>query len=493
MVTLQIDHKRMPTRPKRPPPASLQGPVVPQSVKGRYRRIKWSVLVFCLSIYYVVPFLRWDRGPGQPDQAVLIDLERIRFHFFSLELMPHDLILLTGGLILAALVLIFLNAVAGRVWCGYACPQTVWSDLFMLVERAIDGDRRERLRERGQPLTLRRAARAGFKHAIWLLIGLFTGGVFVLYFTDAPDFLRDFVTGRASLAAYAAVATLTTTTYVLAGLAREQVCTWMCPWPRLQGAIWDPEALTVNYRDYRGEERTSAKKAAEARAAGKPAGDCVDCNMCVAVCPMGIDIREGPNFACINCGLCVDACDDVMTKLDRPRGLIDYESWNNIERGRAFSAGSIGSAATTEPVRLVRPKTVALAGAILALGLLMLGYLATKADLAISVVRDKNPVAVMLSDGSIRNAYSVRIYNNVAAERSYTLHVSGLDDAEIRTAAGIAPDGKGEITVGATSNRVLRVLVSGFAAEAVPLDFAVVDTTTGAIAQTGDFFMMPGR
>jgi cytochrome c oxidase accessory protein FixG len=484
LVALQIDHKRMRTRLKRSAPAGLQGRVVPQSVKGRYRRLKWSVLASCLAIYYVTPFLRWNRGPGQPDQAVLIDIERIRFHFFSLELMPHDLILLTGGLVLATLILILLNALAGRIWCGYACPQTVWSDLFMLVERLIDGDRRARLRDREQPLSVRKAARAALKHTVWLLIGLLTGGAFVLYFTDAPGFLVAFATGGASLTAYAAVATLTATTYVLAGLAREQVCTWMCPWPRLQGAIWDPEALTVNYRDYRGEERASAKKATEARAAGKAVGDCVDCNMCVTVCPMGIDIREGPNFACINCGLCVDACDNVMDKLSRPRGLIDYESWNNIDLGRTGAAGR---------VRLLRPKTAALAGAILVLAMVMVGYLVTKADHSLSVVRDQNPVAVMLSDGSVRNAYSVRIYNNTQEPRSYALRVLGLDNAEIRMVSGVGPDGGGTIGVDASANRVVRVLVSGFADAVVPLEFIVVDAASGAEARTNDLFAVRGR
>ena len=183
------------------------------------------------------------------------------------------------------------------------------------------------------------------KHSAWLLISLATGGTLIFYFTDAPDLLRSFAHGDVSANALCWIVVFAGTTYGLAGFAREQVCTFMCPWPRLQGAIWDPEAFTVNYRDYRGEQRTSAKKAAELRLQGKPAGDCVDCDQCVTVCPIGIDIREGPNFACINCGLCVDACDSVMSKLGRPRGLIDYESWNNIERGRRGEAASLPAGA----------------------------------------------------------------------------------------------------------------------------------------------------
>ncbi len=351
MTVIEIDHAR--TRAKA---AGSGSPtlVVPQSVQGRIRRIKWAVLVVTLAIYYLAPFLRWERGIGEPNQAILLDFEHGRLYAFFIAIWPQELYYVTGLLILAATILILTNALAGRLWCGFACPQTVWTDLFLLVERRIEGDRRERLKKIGAPLTLRRLAEIAIKHAAWLSISVATGGVLVFYFIDAPTLLTALAHGEASISVWAWIATFTATTYGLAGFARDQVCTFMCPWPRLQGAIWDPEAFTVNYRDYRGEKRMSAKKAAEARSRGEEAGDCVSCNLCVNVCPIGIDIREGPNFACINCGLCVDACDDVMTALKRPRGLIDYESWNNIERGRR-----------NEPrvIRLVRPKTVVLATA----------------------------------------------------------------------------------------------------------------------------------
>jgi cytochrome c oxidase accessory protein FixG len=192
----------------------------------------------------------------------------------------------------------------------------------------------------------------------------------------------------------------------------------MCPWPRLQGAIWDPEAFTVNYRDYRGEQRMSAKKAAELRLQGKPAGDCVDCNQCVTVCPIGIDIREGPNFACINCGLCVDACDSVMSKLGRRRGLIDYESWDNIERGHR---------AEPRVSRLVRPKTVGLTAVCLVLTAAIVFSFMTRTSASLSVQHDRDPLAVRLSDGSVRNAYTVKLLNKSSATHAYTLSVSGVD------------------------------------------------------------------
>lgn len=441
-VSLDISHARSRARG-----IGAGAAVVPQSVKGRIRRIKWAMLWLCLGVYYLLPFLRWDRGAGQPDQAVLLDFDHGRLYAFFVEIWPQDLYYLTGLLVLAACVLILANAVAGRVWCGFACPQTVWTDLFLTVERWIEGDRRERLKKRGAPLTLRRVLEIGAKHAAWIAISIATGGALVFYFTDAPGLLSQFVHGEASLFAWVWVAIFAGTTYGLAGFAREQVCTFMCPWPRLQGAIWDPEAFTVNYRDYRGEQRTSAKRAMELRAAGKPAGDCVDCNLCVAVCPIGIDIREGPNFACINCGLCVDACDGVMARLGRPRGLIDYETWLNIERGRR-----------NEPrvSRLVRPKTIALAAACLALTGGMATIFALRSSGAMSVQHDRNPRVVALSDGSIRNAYTIKIFNKSSAPKLFALTSEGVP-ARLDI-VGAAPGGL--IAVEPDGSTVVRVTLT---------------------------------
>jgi cytochrome c oxidase accessory protein FixG len=475
MATLDISFKPERAHLRKPKAASSTGRVVPQSVSGRYRRRKWIALIICLSVYYVLPFLRWTRGPGQPDQAVLVDFERGRLYFFFVEIWPQEVYYLTGILILATLVLVLVNAVAGRVWCGYFCPQTVWTDLFLLVERLIEGDRRMRLKKHGSAATPRRIVEVVAKHTIWILIAMETGGAFVLYFADAPTLIGDLATGQASAMAYAWVGILTSSTYTLAGFAREQVCTWMCPWPRLQGAIWDPEALIVNYRDYRGEPRASAKKAAELRARNEPAGDCVDCLQCVTVCPIGIDIREGPNFACINCGLCVDACDTTMGKLGRPRGLIDYEAWSNIERGRR-----------DEPLRLrlIRPKTLALAGSILALVALMSVSLGMRWDAKVAVIHDRNPVVVTLSDGRTRNGYAVRLYNKADHDRSFRLAVSGLDDAEVEVVTGdaivsIAPDATYE----------LRMLVRATARDRQTITFVATDIGSGRSVTAQDVFI----
>jgi cytochrome c oxidase accessory protein FixG len=450
--------------------------VVPQSVAGPMRRIKWAILILTLSIYYVTPFLRWDRGPNAPDQAILLDFEHGRLYAFFIEIWPQDLYLVTGLLILASVILIFANSLAGRVWCGFACPQTVWTDLFLLVERLIEGDRRQRLKNMESPLMAARVVQIGAKHGAWLFISLATGGTLIFYFTDAPGLVRALVSGDASATALTWIAVFAGTTYGLAGFAREQVCTFMCPWPRLQGAIWDPEAFTVNYRDYRGEQRMSAKKAVELRARGEQAGDCVDCGLCVNVCPIGIDIREGPNFACINCGLCVDACDSVMTKLDRPRGLIDYESWTNIERGRRGEA---------RVSRLARPKTAALAVITLGLAAGLAGLLAFKATGAIAVQHDRDPLAVTLSDGSVRNAYTVKLLNKAQVTHHYTLAIQGID----ATMTIVGNDGGTPITVEPDGSESLRVTLTMANPRDSNVVFIAKDETGRTVLSASDRFV----
>ena len=474
-LTIEIDHAR--ARARKAAAAGTTAKVVPQSVKGRIRRLKWAILVLTLGIYYVVPFLRWDRGPGAPNQAILLDFVHGRLYAFFIEIWPQDLYYVTGLLILAAAVLILVNALGGRLWCGFACPQTVWTDLFLLVERLIEGDRRDRLRKMGAPLTVRRIVEIGAKHSAWLAISIATGGALVFYFTDAPTLAGELIRGEASFSAWAWIMIFAGTTYGLAGFARDQVCTFMCPWPRLQGAIWDPEAFTVNYRDYRGEQRTSAKRAAELRSRGEKAGDCVACNLCVSVCPIGIDIREGPNFACINCGLCVDACDNVMASLSRPRGLIDYESWNNIERGRNGEA---------RVSRLIRPKTVALAGACVALTACMAIMFANRITGSITVEHDRSPLAVMLSDGSVRNGYTVKLLNKSAKPRAFELTAEGADVT--LTIIGGEP-GK-PVTVPADGSEAVRVTLTMGRPASTSIRFVARDIAGNNVLSAVDRFVV---
>jgi cytochrome c oxidase accessory protein FixG len=279
-------------------------------------------MILLLSIYYGLPWVRWPRPAGAPDQAVMIDFAHGRFYFFMFDLWPDEVYYFTGLLVVAALGLFLTTAWLGRLWCGYACPQTVWTDLFLYVERLFEGDRAQRMRAATQPMTAQKALRKVGKHAVWLAIAAATGGAWIFYFNDAPTFWQAAISGQASVAAYLFFGVLTFTTYMLAGTMREQVCTYMCPWPRFQGAMIDKHSLQVTYRYDRGEPRGAHRK-------GDPwegRGDCIDCKQCVVVCPMGIDIREGSQFECINCALCIDACDEIMTRVERPTGLIGYDS-----------------------------------------------------------------------------------------------------------------------------------------------------------------------
>jgi cytochrome c oxidase accessory protein FixG len=460
--------------------------IYPQAVHGTFRRIKWAVLVVTLGIYYLLPFVRWDRGPNAPSQAVLIDFPNHRFYFFFIEIWPQEVYYLTGLLIIAAMVLFLMNAVAGRVWCGYLCPQTVWTDLFCAIERWVEGDRREHmLRERG-PWTANRLARAGIKHFLWLMVAWWTGGAWVLYFADAPTLVKDLATFEAPFVAYAWIGILTVTTYALAGHLREQVCTYMCPWPRIQAALTDEHALNVTYRYDRGEPRGSVKKNAALREQGLPAGDCIDCLQCVYVCPTGVDIRDGANLGCIQCGLCIDACDSVMAKVDRPTRLIAYDTDLNIKHRQEGSPPQL---------RIVRARTLLYAAVIAITGVVMLYALATRTTESISVIHDRNPAFVRLADGSLRNGYTMRIVNKQLMAREFALDIRGLANVSYEF-VGVpgSTDGRRIVEVGPDQTREVRVLVTGRQATippSTPIVFEITDLATGLQAQTSDYFRAP--
>ncbi|MGA0533692.1 cytochrome c oxidase accessory protein CcoG [Hansschlegelia sp. KR7-227] len=461
--------------------------IYPQAVSGRFRSIKWALLLLTLGIYYALPFVRWDRGPNAPGQAVLIDLANQRAYFFAIEIWPQEVYYLTGLLVLAAMTLFLMNAVAGRLWCGYLCPQTVWSDLFLAVERRIEGDRRARMALDGAPWTIDKVARKAAKHAAWLLIAWWTGGAWVLYFADAPTLVRELAVGAAPLSAYAWIGILTFTTYTLAGHMREQVCLYMCPWPRIQAALTDKHALNVAYAFDRGEPRMSLKRAATARDEGLPAGDCVDCLQCVNVCPTGVDIRAGSQLGCIQCGLCIDACDTVMGKIGRRPGLIGYDTEANIGRR---------SKGLAPVLKIVRPRTILYAFVIALVGGVMVYALSTRAFTGLEVIHDRNPLFVRLSDGGVRNGYVVRILNKRTMPRSFSLQVEGIPGATVEAVgAASGADGLPTIEVGPDTTRELRVVVAapapGPAAAATPILFRVVERGTDDSAATSDFFRSP--
>lgn len=412
--------------------------IYPKRVTGTYRNLKWIAMIVCLAIYYLVPFIRWDRGPNAPDQAVLIDLEKGRAYWFWIEIWPQEVYILTGILIFAAIGLFFVTSLFGRVWCGYFCFQTVWTDLYVWVERIIQGDRTKRKRLREGPWTFEKTWKLVVTHIIWLIIAWCTAGSFVLYFNDAPTLVRSFFEFNVSQTVIVFICGLTFSTYLMAGFAREQVCTFMCPYARFQSAMFDKDTLIISYNQERGEPRGKHKKGAD----WTGLGDCIDCSACVQVCPTGIDIRNGLQMECIACGLCADACDDIMDKVGLPKQLIAYDTERRAEQ-RAKGE-------TPSPIKLFRPRTFYYATILAVVGSMMLYALINRNLLDLTVLHDRNPLFVQLSNGNIRNGYDVKIVNKSHEEKTYSLKLAGLENAEmsLNSAGDTTPD---LITVGPDS------------------------------------------
>lgn len=450
--------------------------IFPKRAEGRFRRFKWLVMLITLGIYYLTPWIRWDRGAYAPDQAVLVDLANRRFYFFFIEIWPQEFFFVAGLLVMAGFGLFLVTSAIGRAWCGYTCPQTVWVDLFLVVERWVEGDRNARMKLDAGPWTFDKIRKRVAKHFIWLAIAVLTGGAWIFYFADAPTLAYDFVTGNAAFIAYSTVGVLTATTYVFGGLMREQVCIYMCPWPRIQAAMLDDSSLVVTYNDWRGEPRT--KHAKKAVAAGEAVGDCVDCNACVAVCPMGIDIRDGQQLACITCALCIDACDGVMDKVGKPRGLIAYATLNEYEANMALATDNGTTAINPGRVRtpdgafidkvrhfnwriIFRPRTLLYAFAWSAVGVGLVVALLSRDRLELNVIHDRNPQYVLESDGSIRNGYTIRLLNMIPEPRTILLSLEGLPDATMKVTGLASGDNRAfEVPLDPDKATALRVFVT---------------------------------
>ncbi len=438
-------------------------PVFPRRVSGKFRMLKWWLMGFTLGIYYLTPWIRWDRGPNLPDQAVLIDLAGRRFYFFWIEIWPHEFYFIAGLLIMAGLGLFLFTSALGRVWCGYACPQTVWTDLFILVERWVEGDRNARIRLWKSKWNLKKWRLRITKWFVWLLIGLATGGAWVFYFTDAPTLLVNLLTLNAHPVAYTTIVVLTLFTVLFGGFAREQVCIYMCPWPRIQAAMLDEDTITVAYRDWRGEPRGKHRKAEGA----DQLGDCIDCMACVNVCPVGIDIRDGQQLECITCALCIDACDDIMDRIGKPRGLIDYMALTDETAERA------GNSPKNVWKHILRPRTILYTSLWSLIGIGLVFALFIRPDIDMTVAPIRNPTFVILSDGSVRNSYDVRLRNkngearpfeiSLTSESEFTVQLEGTDGNMVEVPADasllqrvyvVAPVRSGADTVDRTELRL---------------------------------------
>ncbi|MGE0114570.1 MAG: cytochrome c oxidase accessory protein CcoG [Steroidobacteraceae bacterium] len=406
-----------------------QQKIYPREVPGRFRNLRTLATVGLLGIFYGLAWLQWD---GR--QAVLFDLPARKFYIFGLVFLPQDFFFLTWLLILAALSLFFFTALAGRLWCGYACPQTVWTDAFVWMERLTEGNRQQRMKLDKAPWSFNKLWRKSAKQALWVCFSLYTGFTFVGYFTPIHTLLaeiRSFATGpwETFWVLFYGLAT-----YGNAGHLREQVCKYMCPYARFQSAMFDKHTLIISYDAARGEPRGSRARGLDYKAEGL--GDCIDCTLCVQACPTGIDIRKGLQYECIACAACIDACDVVMDKMNYPRGLVRYSTQASLE----------GNAP-----HVIRPRTVIYASL---LTLLFGGFLYAvthRSLLELDVLRDRNVMYRETDDGLIENVYTLRVINKDSKAHAYTLQIAGVPEAKLEA------DGP---TVSAGASEVVTVTVS---------------------------------
>jgi cytochrome c oxidase accessory protein FixG len=382
-----------------------------KEVKGFFQRIRNVSLLVLMGMYFLFAWLTLD---GQP--LIHFDLPARAFHLYGMTFYPKDFFLLSGLLIICAFGLFFITTLFGRVWCGYSCPQTVWTFIFMWVEERIEGGRNKRMKLDKTPNSAGKVAKKTAKHAIWLLIALATGITFVGYFYPIRELIVDMFTLHANGWAYFWVAFFTIATYLNAGWLREQVCLYMCPYARFQSVMFDPNTRIVSYDPNRGEPRGGRKKDADPLELGL--GDCIDCGQCVHVCPTGIDIRDGLQYECIGCALCIDACDDIMDKMGYPRGLIRYTTENEL-------AGL--------PSKLLRPRTFAY-GVVLAFLIGTVAYtIITRVPAQMDVIRDRGALYSFNGQGHIENSYTLKIANMSEIPHTFTLSVSGLEGIQILT------------------------------------------------------------
>ena len=401
--------------------------IYPREVQGRFARLRTAAVFALLGLYYLLPWVNWN---GR--QAVLFDLPARQFHLFGLVMWPQDFIFLTLLLVIAGLTLFFSTAMAGRLWCGYACPQTVWTEVFLWMERTIEGDRARRLKLDRAPWSVEKILRKGGKQFVWLTFALWTGITFVGFFTPIRTLLPNALAFQ--LGPWETFWSLFYgfATYGNAGYMREQVCKYMCPYARFQSAMFDKDTLVITYDARRGEPRGSRPRGVDPRSRGQ--GDCIDCKACVQVCPTGIDIREGLQYECIACAACIDACDSVMDQVQSPRGLIRYTTQHALD-GKA--------------TKLLRPRVIVYASILTVLCVAFVVSLGLRKPLAMDVLRDRTTLYREIQDASgtqwFENAYELRVMNKDAVTHHYTLEVKGLDGLTVDTAGAKLEAGPGEV------------------------------------------------
>lgn len=395
-----------------------QKKIYPRSISGFFARWRWAMVFLTQLVFYGLPWLEWGQR-----QMVLFDLGTRRFYIFGLVLYPQDFIYLTGLLIISALSLFLFTAVAGRLWCGFACPQTVYTEIFMWIEHKIEGDRSARLRLDKSAWTFEKLWKKSTKQLLWVLFSLWTGFTFVGYFVPIRELGTELLAFQGTWQIFW-VGFYGFATYGNAGFLREQVCKYMCPYARFQSAMFDPDTLIVTYDEARGEQRGPRVKTSDYKAKGL--GDCIDCTLCVQVCPTGIDIRNGLQYECIGCGLCVDACDTVMDKMQYPRGLIRFSTQNAVSKGWGRS----------EILRRVmRPRVLIYTAILVALCVGMLASLVSRTPLKVDVVRDRAALSRIVAGGKLENVYRLQIMNATETPQRYRIAAQGLQGLELASDA----------------------------------------------------------
>jgi len=441
-------------------------------VGGKWRLLKWLAAATWL-VFFLGPYLRWD---GR--QAVLFDIPNRQFHLFGATVLPQDLWMLSLLLLFFAILLAVATTLAGRVWCGFFCFQTVWTDVFTWIEEKLEGPPQKRRKFDEEPISPRKVAIKATKHGIWLIIGFLTGYSFVSWFTDAPSFLSRFFSGEAAAAAYITVGLFSAGTYALAGFLREQACFWLCPYARIQGVMIDRTTLLPSYDGLRGEPRGRLKRGETEQ--NRTTGDCVDCKQCVAVCPTGVDIRHGQQEGCITCALCIDACDAVMVKLGRPAGLIRYASLDELE-GKPTKA------------LLKRPRVWIYFG-ILATAWAGIIYGLTSLDpIDLTVLHERQPLFVALSSGAIQNKYTLKLLNKTTADIGVQISASGPRDLEVVGAEKAVTARHGEVT---SATVLVRVPLASVTQESQSITFFAEGVRSGGEtvrSQRDSVFIGPRR
>ena len=413
-----------------------QKKVYPRSVTGLFARWRVACVILTQLVFYGLPWLEWGQR-----QAVLFDLGARRFYIFGYVLYPQDFIYLTGLLVVSALTLFLFTAVAGRLWCGFACPQTVYTEIFLWIERKVEGDRTLRMRLDGSPMSLEKLVKKWFKHILWLGLAMWTGFTFVGYFVPVRELGMQFLQTRMSGWEVFWVCFYGLATYGNAGFLREQVCKYMCPYARFQGAMFDRDTLIVSYDGGRGEPRGARSRMADPAALSL--GACVDCTLCVQVCPTGIDIRKGLQYECIGCAACIDACDGVMDKMNYARGLIRFTTQNAL--AQHWSRLQMWW-------QVLRPRVLVYGAILLALCLGLLWSLVTRMPLKVDVVRDRAALSRIVAGGKLENVYRLQIMNATEQPQHYRIAADGLDGLE-----GLALASDAEVVVGPAKSRWVAV------------------------------------